>query len=135
MGRPVKDTDPKPDVSGLTALFGGSHEGGHFLQKVFETFQSRRNDVTDQQRASAYIYFLLGCGLFVDKTQTKVSTSYLTLCHDLERVPTLAWGAACLAHLYRELGKASRSGTKQMGGCATLFEVINICMGLHWMDY
>ncbi|XP_028105922.1 protein MAIN-LIKE 1-like [Camellia sinensis] len=70
----------------------------------------------------AYLLFLLGCTLFSDKSGGRVPVVYLGLLMDLGSIHTYAWGAAALAFLYRQLGHASRSGVKQMGGYMTLLE-------------
>lgn len=41
---------------------------------------------------------------------------------NLEGVSSYAWGAATLAYMYRQLGKASRFQTKQICGCLTLLQ-------------
>lgn len=122
VGAPVRYPDPVPDLSGIARHLALSGTG-YLLKDVRRLFSQRIGHMTDAQRASAYILHLLGCTMFVDKSQDKVPAAYLSLCMDLDRLPTLSWGSATLAYLYRELGKASRSGCKQMGGCATLLEV------------
>ncbi|XP_028101444.1 protein MAIN-LIKE 1-like [Camellia sinensis] len=58
-----------------------------------------------------------------DKSGGRVPVVYLGLLMDLGSIHTYAWGAAALAFLYQQLGFASRSGVKQMGGYMTLLEV------------
>ena len=70
----------------------------------------------------AYLLYLLGCTLFVDKSGTRVPIIYLTLLTDLSSVRTYAWGAAALAYLYRQLGLATRKEVKQIVGYLTLLE-------------
>ncbi|XP_028055711.1 protein MAIN-LIKE 1-like [Camellia sinensis] len=57
-----------------------------------------------------------------DKSDGRVLVVYLGLLMDLGSIHTYAWGAAALAFLYRQLGYASCSGVKQMGGYMTLLE-------------
>ncbi|XP_028108651.1 protein MAIN-LIKE 1-like [Camellia sinensis] len=57
-----------------------------------------------------------------DKSGDRVPVVYLGLLMDLGSIHTYAWGAATLAFLYRQLGYASRSEVKQMGGYMTLLE-------------
>lgn len=77
--------------------------------------------------ATCFLLYLLCSTLFTDKTQNKLSLSYLPLLRDHSRVSTLSWGSATLAYLYHRLGEASRRDCSQMCGCITLLEVrINI---------
>ena len=73
--------------------------------------------------ARGYIMFLLGCVVFPDKTKSKVSIYYLGCLRDLSKVGQIGWGMAILAHLYRQLGQASRSGVRWICGCLTLLVV------------
>ncbi|XP_028085576.1 protein MAIN-LIKE 1-like [Camellia sinensis] len=131
-----------PDVTdhhGVTLLIYGlgiteraTHEevsstGGNLVR--LEWLRSQFAGVTDsdpeeaiQCAARAYLLFLLGCTLFSDKSGDRVPVVYLGLLMDLGSIHTYAWGAAALAFLYRQLGYASWSGVKQMGGYMTLLE-------------
>jgi len=73
--------------------------------------------------AKAYLLYLIGCTIFVDKSATSVSISYLALFRELAVCGSYAWGAAALAHMYDKLGDASLSGTKQLGVFITLLQV------------
>jgi len=73
--------------------------------------------------ARAYLLHLIGCTIFVDKSATSVSISYLALFHELAVCGSYAWGAAALAHMYDKLGDASLAGTKQLGVFITLLQV------------
>ena len=86
-------------------------------------------DVTDadpkehiRHAARAYLLYILGCTLFTDKSGTRVPVLYLRLLMNLDQARTYAWGAAALAHLYRQLGFATRSGVRQIAGYLTLLE-------------
>jgi len=46
----------------------------------------------------------------------------LTFIDDLERIDSYAWGAGCLAYLYRQLGVASRKGSAGVSGCLPLLQ-------------
>ncbi|KAL2928663.1 Protein MAIN-LIKE 1 [Bienertia sinuspersici] len=63
-----------------------------------------------------------GSTLFVDRSGTSVSAYYLPYLLDLEKVKDYAWGAVCLAYMYRQLGVASRFDNAQIGGCLTLLQ-------------
>ncbi|KAL2934121.1 Serine/threonine-protein phosphatase 7 long form-like protein [Bienertia sinuspersici] len=56
------------------------------------------------------------------KVIDRVSTLLFPLTRDLVSVNTYSWASATLACLYRELGKASRAGCKQLAGPSTLLE-------------
>ena len=73
--------------------------------------------------ARAYLMHLIGCTIFVDKSDTSISVSYLPLFRDLAVCGGYAWGAAALAHMYDKLGDASFVGTKQLGVFITLLQV------------
>ena len=73
--------------------------------------------------ARAYLLHLIGCTIFVDKSATFVSISYLALFWELVVCDSYAWGAAALAHIYAKLGDASLAGTKQLGVFITLLQV------------
>ncbi|CAL8148283.1 unnamed protein product [Prunus armeniaca] len=72
--------------------------------------------------ARAYLLYLLGCTLFVDKIGTRVQIVYLRLLRNLDSIAGYSWGSGCLAWLYRQLGQASRSKVKQIAGYMTLLE-------------
>ncbi|XP_028101388.1 protein MAIN-LIKE 2-like [Camellia sinensis] len=143
LGLPIVDKSVSvPDVTdhhGVTLLVYGlgitehaAHEevssaGGNSIR--LEWLQSQFAGVTNsdpkeaiQCTARAYLLFLLGCTLFSDKSGGRVPVVYLGLLMDLGSIDTYAWGATALAFLYRQLGYASQSGVKQMGGYMTLLE-------------
>ncbi|KAK1325756.1 hypothetical protein QJS10_CPA01g01826 [Acorus calamus] len=58
-----------------------------------------------------------------DKTGSTVPVSYLRFLVDVDHIRAYGWGAVALAHLYRQLGIATRAKCKQISGCLTLLEV------------
>ena len=72
----------------------------------------------------AYLFYLVGCTLFGDKSGTRVFISYVSLFKDLGVVSTYAWGTTILAYLYRQLGYAFRGGVKQISSYLPLLEVL-----------
>jgi len=54
-----------------------------------------------QHISRAYLLFLLGYTLFVDKSGTLVLVAYLTLLDDLSMIGNYEGGATCLTYLYR----------------------------------
>jgi len=73
--------------------------------------------------ARVYLLHLIRCTIFVDKSATSISISYLPLFCDLAVCGGYALGAAALAHMYDKLGDASLAGTKQLGVFITLLQV------------
>jgi hypothetical protein len=65
----------------------------------------------------------VGITLFTDKSATVVDVVYLKYFRDLDIVAGYSWGAAALAHLYRELNKAARWNCGQVSGYLTLLQV------------
>lgn len=82
--------------------------------------------VDRQIREAAYLGYVAGSTLFIDKTATKVLRSLVEMFADGEKGRGKAWGAAALTFLYRQLGIASRVGTASICGCLTLLEVQNL---------
>ncbi|KAK9274231.1 hypothetical protein L1049_019045 [Liquidambar formosana] len=72
--------------------------------------------------ARAYLLYLLGSTLFIDKSGGRVSIDLLHVLQDLDTVHKYGWGVAALATLYRHLGMASKSDCKQIAGYLTLLE-------------
>lgn len=100
----------------------GQTVGLEWLKKKFSSVTKKDNDHAIQCAARVYLLYLLGCTIFSDKSGSRVSVTYLNLLIDLEAVHLYAWGAAALAFLYRQLGLASLSCTRQMAGYLTLLK-------------
>ncbi|XP_068498557.1 protein MAINTENANCE OF MERISTEMS-like [Phaseolus vulgaris] len=60
--------------------------------------------------------------LFLHKSATSVSVSYLLLFNNLRMCDGYAWGAVTLTHLYERLKDASYFNTKQLGNYVTLVQ-------------
>jgi len=73
--------------------------------------------------ARAYLWHLIGCTIFTDKSSTYISVSYLLLFRDLVTCGGYAWGVATLVHIYEQLGDACFAYTKQLAGYPTLLQV------------
>ncbi|RYR39058.1 hypothetical protein Ahy_A09g044470 [Arachis hypogaea] len=63
---------------------------------------------------------LIGTILFGDKSGAGVHWKFLPLLRDFGSIGQYSWGAACLAHLYRALCRASRFNCKEIDGPLTL---------------
>ncbi|WKA02587.1 hypothetical protein VitviT2T_020758 [Vitis vinifera] len=48
---------------------------------------------------------------------------YLPLLRDLTQTSMYSWGSTVLAHLYRELCRASLDGATDIAGCVTLLQL------------
>lgn len=72
--------------------------------------------------AKAYLLFLLGYTIFVNKSSAWVPVVYLKLLINLWEVQEYEWGATALAYLYHQLGSVSRVDVKHMAGYITLLK-------------
>ena len=81
------------------------------------------DDATLERYARAFILGLIGSMLFTDKKGTHIHMCYLPLLRDLTQTSMYSWGSAVLAHLYRELCRASLDGATDIAGCVTLLQV------------
>ncbi|TXG68537.1 hypothetical protein EZV62_003472 [Acer yangbiense] len=68
------------------------------------------NDASDEemeQHARAFLLYWVGSTIFATTSGNLVPLLYLPLFKDFDKAGKYAWGAAALAFLYRQLGKAS----------------------------
>jgi len=79
----------------------------------------------NEETSSFHIYFLylVGITLVTGKRQNVVDVVYLRYFRDLDLVAGYSWGAATLAHLYRELNNVARWNCSQVSGYLTLLQV------------
>ncbi|XP_052179873.1 protein MAIN-LIKE 1-like [Diospyros lotus] len=110
------------EAAGQIAETRGPYVKLDWLRRTFMNVPNSAPDEEMYNASRAYLLFLLGCTLFVDKSGSMISISYLALLEDLSISGTYAWGAACLAYLYRQLGIASRRDVKGICGYLTLLE-------------
>jgi len=100
---------------------GDIHGGAIAVSKV--TQACMREEIPDAEQARAWIWLLIGCTLFMDKSATSFHpTHLLEMREDLGLVPDYAWGTATLTFLYRELGFASRGAAAQVAGHLSLLQ-------------
>ncbi|KAK9271367.1 hypothetical protein L1049_026957 [Liquidambar formosana] len=95
-----------------------------WIVEHFSTLPDNADDATMLHHARARILHLIGGMLLPDKTQNRVPLMYLPLLSDFNQIGKLSWGSACLASLYRNLCRASKSGTKDIAGPLLLLQVI-----------
>ena len=98
----------------------GAHCRFGYLERIFkECLKEQRDLVTEygvteevrrlrDQCVRIYLLYLVGITIFTDKSQWAVDVVYLRYFRDLDLVAGYSWGAAALAHLYRELNNAAR---------------------------
>ena len=60
------------------------------------------------QAVRIYLPYLVGIMIFTNKSQWAVDVVYLRYFRDLDLVTGYSWGAATLAHLYKELNNVAR---------------------------
>ncbi|RLN19338.1 hypothetical protein C2845_PM02G06120 [Panicum miliaceum] len=94
-----------------------------WLHDTFKTLPEGANQSDVEYAARAYILYQIGCSLFPDPSGTRVHLLYLALLRDFDASGEMAWGAAVLAHLYRELGKASMKGKVNCCAFLTLLQI------------
>ncbi|XP_020675349.2 serine/threonine-protein phosphatase 7 long form homolog [Dendrobium catenatum] len=81
------------------------------------------NDMDFWRHVRAYILFILGCHLLPDTSGSEIHLQYLTIMEDLAVFSTYSLGGAVLAHLYRELGEATRPSRANIAGCIHLLQI------------
>ncbi|CAL4919228.1 unnamed protein product [Urochloa decumbens] len=94
-----------------------------WLHDTFKTLPEGASQSDVEYAARAYILYQIGCSLFPDPSGTRVHLKYLALLRDFDASGEMAWGAAVLAHLYRELGKASMKGKTNCCAFLTLLQI------------
>ena len=81
------------------------------------------DDVTVQQYARAYILEMIGGSIFADKSGNRVHLQWLGLLRDFDIAGSYSWGSTTLAWLYRELYRATKPNTKDIGGALILVQL------------
>ncbi|XP_020969254.1 serine/threonine-protein phosphatase 7 long form homolog [Arachis ipaensis] len=78
------------------------------------------DEISIQRYMRCHIMLLIGTILFGDKSGAGVHWKFLPLLRNFVSIGQYSWGAACLAHLYRALCRASRFNCKEIDGPLTL---------------
>jgi hypothetical protein len=94
-----------------------------WLSDVFGVLPDDADDATVQQYARAYILEMIGGSIFADKSGDKVHLQWLGLLRDFDIAGSYSWGSATLARLYRELCRATKPNTKDIGGALILVQL------------
>ncbi|KAF6148858.1 hypothetical protein GIB67_014229 [Kingdonia uniflora] len=82
--------------------------------------------LTARSVARAYMMYALGSFLFPMKKGTNVSALYLVLLAKDKVAKKWSWGSAVLAHMYYNLGAASRDDGRQFACCTTLLGDVSV---------
>ncbi|CAN0837230.1 Protein MAIN-LIKE 1, partial [Linum grandiflorum] len=80
---------------------------------------------TAASETQIYLFCLLGSTLFTDTSGSRAKVGIIGGLTDVRSVDKKAWGGgggAALAHMYQELGKASRTNIKKFSGCMILLQ-------------
>jgi len=113
----------------------GAHCRFVYLKRIFKEHMKEQlaleieHGVTQEvrrmrdQALNIYLLYLVGIMLFIDKSQNIVDAVYPRYFRDLDVVADYSWGAATLAHLYRELNNVARWNCGQVPGYLTLLQV------------
>ena len=88
----------------------GSIVSSQWLSQHLSTLPGDANEVTLEHSAHGFLLALLGSFIFSNKKGLHVHLYFLLLLRDLTHTFTYSWGSAVLAHLYRELCRASCDG-------------------------
>jgi len=113
----------------------GAHCRFRYLRRIFKERLLQQLELENEhgmtqevrrlwdQAVRIYLLYLVGITLFTDKSQTVVDVVYLGYFRDLDVVASFSWGAAALAHLYRDLNNAAHWNCGQVLGYRTLLQV------------
>lgn len=141
MGKPVTGMGSKIEYEDMIELMiktlgcdyevavRGTHESYavtlEWIRALFAECPINPTEEELKQRARGFLWYLLGCTLFTNKSGNKISVYYLECLSVLEDIGKWAWGSAALAMLYKNLGQATRKDCKQIAGYLPILEVNN----------
>ncbi|KAL2900727.1 Protein MAIN-LIKE 1, partial [Bienertia sinuspersici] len=103
---------------------GESHWAGRGVSITSIDYFCRRRQPTrcDETKLTGWLFLLLGCTLFVDKSGNKIRSRDIVEALEPDSIHEFSWGSAALAYLYRQLGMASRYSCLGIAGCLTLLQ-------------
>ncbi|CAN0884343.1 hypothetical protein LINGRAHAP2_LOCUS14807 [Linum grandiflorum] len=96
------------DVDKDVVKNGFYYAGGYHVVKLLKHIEDGKVP-TAASEAQIYLFCLLGSTLFTDSSGSRAKVGIIGGLTDVWLVAEKVWGAAALAHMYRELGKASRA--------------------------
>ena len=95
-----------------------------FITTHFSHLRPRVLDaVTSQLHARAYVLLLVSGSLFSDKKGIYLQLAILPMLRDFDETAQYSWGNATLAHLYRELCRASLDSAETIAELLQLLQV------------
>ncbi|XP_074360523.1 serine/threonine-protein phosphatase 7 long form homolog isoform X1 [Apium graveolens] len=94
-----------------------------WLTSCIKNLQDSPSEDDVKRYTQSYILQLIAGILFTDHSGGQVHCMYIPLIQDFDRCKSLAWGAAVLAYLFRELCKSCRAGVEEMAGCVLLLQL------------
>lgn len=94
-----------------------------WLSSTFSVLPSIPSEEEVRRYTQSYILQLIGGVLFTDHSGGQVHCMYLPLIKDFGHCRNLAWGAAVLVYLYRELCKSCKTGVEEVAGCILLLQL------------
>ncbi|XP_050878283.1 protein MAINTENANCE OF MERISTEMS-like [Lathyrus oleraceus] len=103
----------------------GAHARFEFLKKVYtyELLRAQHARGDNEQvglhkvyAIIAYLLYLVGIAIFVDKSATYTDLVYLRYFEDFKRIHEYNWGTTCLVYLYSKLSEGCRCKMKQVIG-------------------
>ncbi|XP_006595274.1 protein MAIN-LIKE 1-like [Glycine max] len=92
------------------------------LQWVCDIYEQRCQARHWIAAACAFLFHLLGCTFFANKSATHIHVVLLEAFRDLSQTGRYAWGVTALVHMYDHLNDASISTSRQLGGYITLLQ-------------
>ncbi|KAL6342202.1 hypothetical protein AAG906_006816 [Vitis piasezkii] len=81
------------------------------------------DEVTLQRHARAYLLLLVSGSLFPNKKEVYIQLAILPMLRDFGETAQYSWGNATLAHLYRELCRASLDSAESIAGPLHLLQL------------
>ncbi|KAL0909466.1 hypothetical protein M5K25_020339 [Dendrobium thyrsiflorum] len=94
-----------------------------WLRDNFKDVSDNASPQTVAFHTRAYIMHMLGSWVLPNRSGNAVPCQYLPLLENFAKCGQTAFGAASLAHLYRELGNASRDHIKRLAGNIHLLQL------------
>ncbi|XP_056682429.1 serine/threonine-protein phosphatase 7 long form homolog [Spinacia oleracea] len=114
---------PEPGDDGKPVLQGSSLRMTWLRRHFSQGPPDDAADIVYERFSRAYILALMGSILFADKSGDAVQLVYLPLIRDLRRAGTYSWGSATLAYLYRQMCRAARRRSRDIGGPLILLQL------------
>ncbi|KAF6146873.1 hypothetical protein GIB67_018526 [Kingdonia uniflora] len=125
-GKPTTTEEPNDGAGILLSLKKLKSHYAYKLEKVLSdgtaAAAKKKKGLTTRSVARAYMLYVLGTFLFPTKKGTDVSACYLVLFAKDKLAKKWSRGSAVLAHMYYNLGAASRDDARQFACCTRLLE-------------